>query len=333
MRELRTFAALNAERVLGVIAVMRTLIWSVVLAACESTSSKPAPSPTPAAAPRADAGAPTVPMVVKEWAFDDHEHTTEALAPLFAKADACIPTHDDPDQPDHSLRVAIDAFGGKLVACAQQLTREHGSVFLQPVSYACWDVDPATGKLARRTDLARSYFACQDGCDGDRAYGHGQVSYDGKRVVTWDDDETHPLEVYERKSDDSRGAKLGTVAATENGQQLDLLGLVFVGDALIEGSGTPNVFDLTGKSVAKLPEGELRVVDEMHVIVLGEKSATLYDTASHKQSKVTIEAFTSGPVRLGGAAYALDNRTLVVLDGKTFKKDARKKPLPLATCP
>jgi hypothetical protein len=310
----------------GVIDVVRIAI--LLLCACESTSSKPpTPSPTPAAAPRVDAGPPILPTVVKEWAYDDHAHTTETLAPILAKADACIPVHDDPDQSDHSLVVAIDAFGGKLVACAQQLTREGGSVFLEPVSYACWDVDPATGKLSRRADLARSYFMCQDGCDGERAYGHGQISYDGKRVITWDDDETHPLEIYERKPDDSRGAKLGSVPATEEGHQLDLRGPVFVGDALIIEN---QVFDLTGKAVVKLPEGQVRVVDETHVIVIGEKQSTLYDTKTHKQSKVAVDAFTSGPVRLGTAAFALSDRSLVILDGKTFKK---KKSLPLATCP
>ncbi len=315
---------------------MKHALAIVLLAACETAPPKQAPStpPTvpakpPAAAP-ADAATVTAeppfePPVLKTEANDDLRHRRAQLGPLLVGAAACIPKHDD-------LSVAIDVFAGTLVACAQAETREGGMPFIDRVSFACWDVDPATAKLAKRSDLARAYFRCQDGCEGDLAYGHGAVAYDGKTMVRWDDDESHPLEIYERRADGTRGARRAAFQPPgDAGKQLALRGAVFAGGLFVTDDDDGYVaVDDAGHVVAKLPRGDVRVLDDTHLVSVADKQATILDTTARTTRTVTLgRAFTSGPVNLGAAAYAIDGRTLAILDPRTFKI---RRTLPLATC-
>jgi hypothetical protein len=249
-------------------------------------------------------------------AKDDLDHQTARLGPLFAKAQACIPSAKD-------LTAALDVVDGKLVACAQALTRQEASVFLDPVSYGCWDVDVATGKLALRADKGRSYFACQDGCPGDTGFRGGSIAYDGKRVALQDDTS---VKVFERKPDGTQGKLVSTISPIPTDfDATGLDGIYLGGFFLVPGQ----VFDEQGKSVAKLASGEIRVFDETHAIVVDGKRASVFDLTTKQAKSAKLDAkFSSGPIGLGARAFAMAGRTLVVLDGQ-FRRERTVK---LATC-
>lgn len=262
------------------------------------------------------AAAQPPPPVVKTSANDDLERQTARLAPLFRSAQTCIPKAKD-------VEVAVDIIDGKLVACAQVLTRQGGSVFLDLVSFGCWDVDLATGKLALRADKGRSYFACQDGCPGETGYRAGTISYDGTRIALQDDTSA---KIYERAPDGTRGTLVSTISplpADFDASGLD--GIYLAGHFLVPG----HVFDERGKAVATLPAGDIRVFDDTHAIVVVGKRASLFDLTTKTSRAVRLpEAYRTGPVGHAGKAYAVTGRTLVVLDGKL----RRERTLKLASC-
>jgi len=242
--------------------------------------------------------------VVKTGANDDLPHHAAKFGPLFDGAKDCIPKSDE-------VTVALDAYDGKLVACAQVMTRQGASVFLDNVSFACWNVDP-NGKLSRRADLGRSYFECQDGCPTEVGYRNGAIAYDGKKLSLASED---AVTIYERKPDGTKGAVVTTIKPVPDAFSPDVayVGGMFLGDG--------HVFDETGTELATLPIGDVRVLDDAHVIVVDGKRGTLFDLTTKKAQTIKLDKpYTSGPVAFGGKAFAIAGRQLVVLDAKLKSK-------------
>lgn len=246
-------------------------------------------------------------------ANDDLSHHTARFAPLFANAQTCVPRSKE-------LTLALDVYDGKVVACAQALTRQAGSVFLNMVSFGCWDVDVATGKLALRADKGRSHFACQDGCPGEEGFFGGTISYNGARVAMFDDT---TMTVFERKTDGSHGRMIATVSPVP--EALDAMA-VYLGGFLLTAGGA---YDDGGRHVAKLPQGDIRVLDEGRAVIVKGKRATVFALASKEMQLFRLaDAYTSGPIALGEHAYALKGRTLSILDSRF----GRQRTVALATC-
>ncbi|MBX3155627.1 MAG: hypothetical protein KF773_06490 [Deltaproteobacteria bacterium] len=297
------------------------VVLVVVTAGCGRAPLPPvaptAPAPVPAAAP-----APAQ-MRVKAsgTAKDDLPHLRAQLAWLERVGD-CIPQ-------DRELSLALDAYDGKLVACVQVMTRRDVSVMLDPVNYACWDVDPATGQVAKRRDLGRAYFDCRDG-----ACPPGEtrrfVSYDGTAQVLASETE---LTIARRPGD----APVRTLPFT---MELFLRGSVtYVGARLFvldpDGPAVHVLDDRSGKAIDKLDGISVHVVDGGHVLVggAGDEDHILYDLVSGKRTKVIRGAeYLETMVALKGAYYAVDGeaRRLVALDPRTLQP---QRSLPLRTCP
>ena len=271
--------------------------------------------------------------VVKRSASDDLPHRQRELAPVFAKATDCIPEYgvapDTAGDDEQRLKLALDALDGKLVVCAQLLTRRGGSVFLDPVSYACWDVDPATAALTRRPDLGRSYFQCQDGACGpgdDRA-----VSFDGSEVVERVRDRG-AIEVRSRAKDGTIGEvarKFATPAALADvefmrGDLVDVGGVL-----LARADDMIHVYDGRGAEVAKLAGDTVVVLDAGHVLVYLQTHpdpVTVLDVATRRKKQARlVPAFAVRPAALGGKMYALDGRELVALDASF--RELKRRPL------
>lgn len=268
---------------------------------------------------------PSRPIDVKTDANDDLPHRKSQFATTLQAAERCIPRHKD-------FRLSIDAFGDKLVVCAQAETREGSSVFFDMVSFACWNVDPASAKLVRRADLGRGFFACQDGCNGEVAYGRGIVAYHGRSMLYWDDDDKHPIEIYSRKADGTRGDKTASFLLPPAASQTLVHQIVYVGPGIIgsDAQGTNIVFDETGKVLAQVPPGWVRVMRETLIAFVAERQATLLDLAVGKTTVVTLDKpYSAGPVVFRDKAYAIIGRSLNVLDATTLQF---RKSLPLPFC-
>ena len=256
-------------------------------------------------------------------AKDDLAHRKAQIDPLLATAQSCVPRRgllgrNDEDQ----IELALDAFDNHLVVCTQVLTRRDVSVFFDPVSYACWNVDPATGALARRGDLGRSYFRCQDGGCAPLADATANGYSAGTRVVY--DEAKHKLEITD-------GKPTAIASPAELTDHEPLRGeLTYVGQTLFAITDkSVIVLDRAGHELGREPGDEVHVVDDTHVLVFGKSSQqTLHDLSPHKTRKVTVPARLR-PVQLAGTLYAIDGaRRLAVLDAAFRVKTTR----PLATC-
>ena len=296
-------------------------------------------------------------------ANDDHPHHRDAIAPWLDHADACIPPRDallrgQPDSGlpgDDDVTIALDSYADHLVACAQLLTRRGNSVFFDPVSYACWNVDPARGTVARRPDLARAYLDCQDGSCAPAAA--AWPSYDGSELVVRDDDR-RAFDVFARGADGKRGVTLRTVAEPADpvgepaGILADLHGVLFVAveDAVVAIDERGNQIahahgvrvDVVDATTVRIVIDPLHVVDvdvaARHALAFALPGCTADElTGSRDQvSAVCDDALVAthlaDAVRFGGALYAIDNtgRRLDVLDPATYRATATR---PLAVCP
>ena len=275
------------------------------------------------------------------------------MASVFAGAKTCIPspaTVGDPADPMHQLGLALDAFDGHLVACAQVPTRRGVSVFFDLVSYACWNVDPATAKLERRLDLARAYFDCASGCDDNSR----AVAYDGKTVVTY---AAGKLAIAPRAADGTAGAVIRTLPAPAGlGDDDELLrgDLIALPHAIAVHVGGEFVVidDSTGTELARAPGIAAGVVDDTHLLVLPPPppgtdevdappssppppppkfTASLIDVAHKKITHLTLpDNAIADVVSLAGKTYAIAGRTLLELDAATF---AVKSHRALPACP
>jgi hypothetical protein len=345
-----------------------------LIAACGGSAEPPAPpstavAPAPATAtadpePERPAGPRPPPFTHGPGpANDDYPHRVQAIAPWLDHADACIPPADAllrgrPDRGlpgDDDLTVTLDAYADQLVGCGQLLTRRGNSVFFDHVSYACWNVDPKRGTLARRADLPRAYVDCQDGrCEPAAAQ---WPSYDGKEVVVRDDDR-RVFDVFARAPDGRRGKKLRTIAepADPVGEPsaivADLGGVLFIavedGVVAVDERDHPiahakalraDVLDATTVRI---------VVDPLHVVdvdVAARRALAFAlpgctaDELSGRRDQVSavcddalVATHLVDAVRFGGMLYAIDNagRRLDVLDPATYRATATR---PLAVCP
>jgi hypothetical protein len=274
--------------------------------------------------------APTAPTLPSS-ADDDLPHRQRELAPVFAQAPDCIPAYNAPPGnavDDEQLNLAIDALDGKLVVCAQFWTRRDVSVFLDRVSYACWDVDQPTAALTRRRDLGRSYFQCQDGTcppGQDRV-----VSFDGREVVE-DVRYRGEIEVRSRAKDGTVGEvarTFSTPAALANAE-FDGDDLVDVGGALLAVvDDTVRMYDGRGAEVARLSGDTIEVVDAGHVLVFlraHPDRVTVLDLATRRRKDVRhVPRFALQPAALGSKMYALDGHDLVALDA-SFRELERRR--------
>jgi hypothetical protein len=299
------------------------------------------PAPPPPARPIDAAIAaepPGLRVVVRDSAGDDLPHRRAMLVPLFEHAERCIPRgaphQEDPPQPSDEIVLGLDAFAEQLVVCAQVDTRRGGSVFSDLVSYACWNVDPASGQLERRKDLARAFFACRDGACPPEAT--DVASYDGRGLLVYDE-ASQPVQLFARNADGSRGARVRSFAVPPELRALDPMhgAFVYVGRAIFVRDGAPArtlALDDEGHVHGSVAGDDIRVVDDGHVLVIDHRShrASLFDLSTFATSRVSLDpALASGPVAFAGHAYALAGRTLVELDPTTFRG---RKRLALATC-
>jgi hypothetical protein len=283
----------------------------------------------PVAAPQV----PRMPQVPPSGsASDDLPHRRRELAWL-AKAKDCVPPHDPSltlTPHGETLSLALDSYDGKLVLCAQAITRRDVSVFFDFVSYACWNVDPATAAVSARADLGRAHFRCQDGaCSaGDRR----SISHDGTEVLVFSEAKGE-LSIVTRPG----GAPVRSFPSPPAfaGQeflrgQLTLVGHTIFG--IVDSSIT--VLDDRGAARGTLEGRELQVVDAGRVLVIrDEQHATLYELATRRTTPIALTApYIAGAVQHGGAYFAVDGdaRKLVLLDGKTLQP---KRTLPLRLCP
>lgn len=259
-------------------------------------------------------------------AADDFPSLQQELAWL-QRAKDCVP------QKEGLLELALDSYDGKLVLCAQALTRRDVSVFFDDVSFACWNVDPATAAVTRRPDLGRSYFQCQDGTCPMLTINRF-VSHDGTKEVALAEGKAE-LSIFARPG----GALIRsfTGPATLAGQELHRGELLLLGDTILAvADQVVHVLDSRGAVRGKLDGHYLHVVDAGHVLAIrDERRATLYELASGKSTPISLTArYLERAVRHGGAFFAVDSdaRKLVTLDPKTLQS-RRSLPLPLCKWP
>jgi hypothetical protein len=248
------------------------------------------------------------------------------LRPLLRSAQTCVP-RADLLPPKDMLELALDSFDGHLVVCAQVT-----SAAFDAVSYACWNVDPRSGAVARRGDTGRAYFRCQDGA-AEQGCGRSVVDYAGTRLVTFDN--RHTLAIALR--DGTRVRSIPSLPSLAPELQRGIM--TYVGDLLFivvdDGPDSPGatiVLDDRGHAIGRARGTDVEVIDGGHVMIIDESDqATVYDVATRAHRTVAVPvAFTHDAVGLGGALYALDGRELVTLDPRTFAPRGR---VALATCP
>jgi len=320
---------------------MRFAIVLLVVASCHRNDrASPAALPPPPQPVNADAGAPApVPAPVTTGAMrhhtrlrneanDDFPHRGARLTPLLASARDCVPRADLLGPDEEPVTLALDTFDDHLVACAQVLTRRGGSVFLDPVSYACWNVDPKTAAVTRRADLARSYLRCQAG--GCVPYEDRTVtSYEGTEQLTFDGAK-HELAITTRA-----GAAVRSFASPPELDGTEPLhgDLTYVGHTIFAvADQTVLVLDDHGRALGHAAGRDVHVMDAGHVLVTeDEQHATLYDLATHATRRVQIPApYMAQAVRFHDVLYAIDDaRRLAVLDPSTFRV---RQTHPLVVC-
>jgi hypothetical protein len=293
---------------------------AIACAACEQG----APPPKPVVAP------PVAPVTVPHGpASDDHEHLAAKLQPLLAPMQSCVPRADLIAEPEgegygDELELALDVVGNQLVVCAQYATRRGISVFFDPVSYACWNVDPANGHVARRADLARSYFDCQDGSCPPGPLDE-VTSYDGASLLVFDG-AGHRFTIEARDGEPIRSFA-APVELVEPGRGE----LVYVGHTiLVIIDKTIRVLDDRGAARTTLAGTLVHVVDDDHVVVGGDDQLALYDLAANTSAPLGNAKYLTTAVRLGDALYEIDdNRRIFMFSAATF---ALRGSMPLPTC-
>lgn len=340
-----------------------------LIAACGGGSSEPValPAPTPTI--------PTPPEPPQIAVFrnypvrrlpgprdDDHTHRRDEIAPWLDHADTCVPPRDallrgklDDGLDDNNLTLALDDYGDRLVACAQLQTRRGNSVFIDRVSYACWDVDPARGTLTRRGDLGRSYLDCQDGSCAPAAA--SWPSYDGTELVVRDDDR-RVFDVFARGSNGARGKKLRTVVEPNDpvGEPPAILAnlrgvlVIALEDRMLAVDERGSAFSYaSGLQASVVDATTIRMItDALHatdvdvvarrerIILLPGCEDSEFGAAAPTPSGpcVTTLAATHlvGAIRYHGTLYAIDDagRRLDTLDPATYRATASR---PLAVCP
>ena len=299
--------------------------WALVLVALGCRGDRaPARPPVAAAppAPAADAAAPIVTVRLPDEAKDDFPHRKAELAPQLVRALTCFPAGDD-------FEPAIDAYDGHLVLCAQALTRRGVSAFSDRVSYACWNLDG--GVMARRTDVGRGFFDCQDGtCTGELTE---VTSYDGHTLLVYDDQQQR-IAIFERMPDGSRGARAHEFALPADVPTDNLLAWAFVhaGRTIFARDGERTfVLDDDGKLLGSTPGERIDVGDDSHVLVReAEAVAGTWWVAGKPHKRSLARKYSSGPVVLDGKAYALAGTRLYTLDATTL---AEKSSRAIPSCP
>jgi len=256
----------------------------------------------------------------------------------LARAQTCVPRGtkvvDGEMPPDDAVFLVLESTGNDLVVCGQAQTRRGASVFLDPVSYACWNVDPKTAFLTRRRDIVRGWFGCADGmCAPDTRQ---WPSYDGTRTVRVEDD-SKKVEILDRTASTlvtsfARPPEFGDSPLTG---ELALMPTTII--AVESAAKKVHVFDLTGKHLASAAGDQFHVVSPGAVIA-GTDDVRLQriDLATHAVTKLDAvpeaKSYWWSTVEHRGTVYAVDNATrmLFVLDPKTFAVTSRKQ---LAICP
>jgi hypothetical protein len=261
-------------------------------------------------------------------ASDDGPHRRDRLTPLLASARDCVPRADLLGPDEEPVTLVLDAFDDHLVVCAQVLTRRDGSVFLDPVSYACWNVAPKTAAVTRRADLARSYLRCQAG--GCAPYEDRTVpSYDGTEQLAFDDTH-HQLAITTRAG----------VAVRSFASPADLAGaeplrgdLTYVGHTIFAVTDQAVlVLDDHGRVLGHAVGRDVHVMDAGHALVTeDDQHATLFDLATHATRRVQLPApYAAQAVRFHDVLYTIDDaRRLALLDPATFRV---RQTRPLVVC-
>lgn len=323
---------------------VRSTVALLLVASCHHHD-RPSPAtttPPPSPPTRADAAAlaapaapvPPEPIELSQpgpprtEANDDLPHRRARLTPLLASARDCVPRADLLGPDDEAIMLALDTFDDHLVVCAQVVTRRGGSVFLDPVSYACWNVDPKTAAVTRRADLARSYLRCQAG--GCTPYEDRTVtSYDGTEQLTFDDAK-HELAITTRAGAAVRSFPSPPELAGAEPLRGDLTyvdhTIFAVADEIVL------VLDDHGHLLGHAAGRDVHVMDTGHVLVAeDEQHATLYDLATHATRRVQLPAlYAAEAVRLHDVLYAIDDaRRLAVLDPDTLRA---RRTQPLVVC-
>lgn len=268
------------------------------------------------------------PGPLRTEANDDLPHRRAQLTPLLASARDCVPRADLLGPDEEAITLALDVFDDHLVACAQVVTRRGASVFLDLVSYACWNVDPKTAAVTRRADLARSYLRCQAG--GCAPYEDRTVtSYDGTEQLSFDDAK-HEFAITTRAGT--------TVRAFASPPELSgaepLRGdLTYVGHTIFAvADQTVLVLDDHGRLLGHAAGRDVHVMDAGHVLVAeAEQHATLYDLTTHATRPVQLPTpYTAEAVRFHDALYTIDGAgQLSVLAPNTFRVQQTR---PLVVC-
>jgi hypothetical protein len=294
---------------------------------------------------------PPAPQVPRSGSLrDDLPHRRAEIAPKLH--DDCLPRYELPPDSadDNSITIALDRLGDDLVACAQMITRRDVSVFHDYVSYACWNLDPKTGRLTRRSDLGRAYFRCQDGgCPAGDSL--PAISYDGATAVTVD---AKQMSITDRKTG---AVKARFEIPDELVDHPFFRGDLTYLDHLLYARADDHVyvFDDSGNRIATLPGLEVQIVDDDLVLAIPDPlHATSFEPrtramrgisnpgcAVHEQSEQTDRhADCAGfpathfvdAIRYHGRLYGFDQpaRQLVELDPVSFRARRSQQ---LAICP
>jgi hypothetical protein len=252
-------------------------------------------------------------------ALDDLPHRREQLKWL-ARVGDCLPQ-------DRELPIVLDVYDKRLVACVAVFTRRDVTVQLDPVHYACWNVDPSTGNVTKRSDLGRDYFACRDGSCPPGFPTKRWVSHDGTQEIRAGVDE---LAIVSRPG----GAPVRTIKLGYDAEGAMRDSFTLVGRSLIQLEGSVYIRDDRGALRGEVPGIGVHVVDEDHVLVQSlDGDHVLYQLSTNKRTTVIRGAdYLEKMVRFGGTFYAVDSdpRRLVVLDPRTLQP---QRTLPLRTCP
>lgn len=230
-----------------------------------------------------------------DTAKDDLAHRKTELAPMFANTDTCIPSETV------DARWDLDAYDGHVVVCMQAMTRRGTSVFSDMVNYACWNVDPATGKASKRGDLGRSYFRCQDGaCAPDS--GHRAVSWDGASILTVDD---KTVRVTDKAGKERASFATPKALQRQNFQSGDL---TLVGHTIFAiYDDVVHAYSDAGKDLGSFDGRDLHVIDATLVASLlpAGDGGSLFDLTTNKATPLPdYQLF--GAARLGSSYYRLD---------------------------